>query len=172
MPTIRIGIAGATGYAGEELIRLLLHHPRVQLAYLAASAKWERPRPASVVFPKFARQLDLPIEVYDPARAAAACDAMFLALPHGTAMSVAPGLVEAGARVIRRMAERGPALYQRVASDLDDLQRDSYQGKPLNTDLKGRYSYRVGSYRLVYLVRQQKLLVLIIDIGHRRGIYR
>ena len=75
-------------------------------------------------------------------------------------------------RVIRRMAQREPALYQRVARALDDLQRDPYQGKPLKGELKGRYSYRVGSYRVVYLVRQQELLVLIIDIGHRRDIYR
>ena len=75
-------------------------------------------------------------------------------------------------RVIRRMAEREPALYQRVASVLDDLQRDPYQGKPLKGELKGRYSYRVGSYRVIYLVRQHELLVLIIDIGHRRDIYR
>ena len=75
-------------------------------------------------------------------------------------------------RVIRRMAEREPALYQRVAGALDDLQRDPHQGKPLKGALRGRYSYRVGSYRIVYLVRQQELLVLVIDIGHRRGIYR
>ena len=75
-------------------------------------------------------------------------------------------------RVIRRMAEREPALYQRVAGALDDLQRDPFQGTSLKGELKGRYSYRVGSYRIVYLVRQQELLVLIIDIGHRRDIYR
>ena len=39
MSTIRVAIAGATGYSGEELIRLLLQHPQVQLTYLAASAK-------------------------------------------------------------------------------------------------------------------------------------
>jgi mRNA interferase RelE/StbE len=75
-------------------------------------------------------------------------------------------------RVIRRMAEREPALYQRVASALDDLQRDPHQGKPLKGKLKGRYSYRVGSYRIVYLIRQQELVVLVIDIGHRREVYR
>ena len=69
-------------------------------------------------------------------------------------------------------AEREPALYQRVASALDDLQRDPHQGKPLKGELRGRYSYRVGSYRIVYLVRQRELLVLIIDVGHRRDIYR
>ena len=75
-------------------------------------------------------------------------------------------------RVIRRIAEREPALYRRVAAVVDDLQRDPYQGKPLKGELKGRYSYRVGSYRIIYLIHQQQLRVLVIDIGHRRDIYR
>ena len=75
-------------------------------------------------------------------------------------------------RVIRRMAEREPALYQRVARALDDLEDDPFQGKPLKGELKGRYSYRVGTYRIIYRIHQQKLVVLIIDIGHRRDIYR
>ena len=75
-------------------------------------------------------------------------------------------------RVIRRIAEREPLLYQRVARALDDLERDPFQGKSLKGELKGRYSYRVGSYRILYHVRQHQLLVLIIDIGHRRNIYR
>jgi len=100
MGTVRVAIAGATGYAGEELIRLLLGHPNVQLTYLAASAKWERPTPASDVFPRFARQLDLPIESLDPARLAALADVIFLALPHGAAMGCVPDLLKAGRRVI------------------------------------------------------------------------
>ena len=70
------------------------------------------------------------------------------------------------------MAERDPALYRRVASVFDDLQHDPYQGKPLKGELKGRYSYRIGSYRIVYLIHRQELLVLVIDVGHRRDIYR
>jgi mRNA interferase RelE/StbE len=75
-------------------------------------------------------------------------------------------------RVVRRMAEREPELYRRVAGALDDLGRDPFQGKLLKGELKGRYSYRVGSYRIIYLIRQHELLVLVIDIGHRRDIYR
>ena len=74
-------------------------------------------------------------------------------------------------RIIRRMVERDPALYQRVARVLDDLSRNPFQGKPLKGHLKGRYSYRVGTYRVVYLVRRHEMLVLIIDVGHRRDIY-
>ena len=116
MSTIRVAIAGATGYAGEELIRLLLQHPHVQLTYLAASAKWERPSPASEVFPRFAHQLDLPVESLDPARLAATSDAVFLALPHGTAMDVVPGLLNAGKRIVDLSGDfrlTDPALYPR-----------------------------------------------------------
>ncbi len=97
---LRVAIAGATGYAGEELIRLLLHHPHVQLSYLAASAKWERPTPASEVFPRLARRLDLPVESLDLRRLLATSDFVFLALPHGQAMTLVPELLAAGKRVV------------------------------------------------------------------------
>ena len=100
MPTIRVAIAGATGYAGEELIRRLLHHPHVQLTCLAASAKRAHPIPASEVFRRLPRRLDLSVESLDPARLAAASDVVFLALPHGTAMTLAPDLLKAGKRVV------------------------------------------------------------------------
>ncbi len=70
------------------------------------------------------------------------------------------------------MAQREPALYQRAAEALDDLERDPFQGKRLKGKLAGRYSYRIGSYRIIYLVKRRKLIVLVIDIGHRRDIYK
>lgn len=114
MPTVRVAIAGATGYAGEELIRLLLNHPHITLTYLAASAKWERPVAASEVFPRFTRQLDLPIESLDVGRLAQAGDAVFLALPHGAAMTIVPSLLAAGKRVIDLSGDfrlHNPAWY-------------------------------------------------------------
>jgi len=116
MSTIRVAIAGATGYAGQELIRLLLQHPFVRLTHLAASAKWERPVLVSEAFPRFARQVDLPIEALDPARLSAAADAVFLALPHGAAMTLVPPLLNAGKRVVDLSGDfrlRDPALYPR-----------------------------------------------------------
>lgn len=70
------------------------------------------------------------------------------------------------------MAQREPALYQRVARALDDLERDPFQGKSLRGELKKRYSYRVGSYRILYLIQHHRLVVIVIDIGHRRDVYR
>ncbi|MBI2890120.1 MAG: type II toxin-antitoxin system RelE/ParE family toxin [Nitrospirae bacterium] len=75
-------------------------------------------------------------------------------------------------RVVRRMARREPLLYRRVAGALDDLAHDPHAGKPLKGRLAGRYSHRVGPYRIIYVLRRAKLLVLVIDIGHRREIYR
>ena len=116
MSTIRIGIVGVTGYTGEELLRILLHHPHVQLTYAAASAKWDRPVPVSEVYPRLRRGLDLSVESLDPSRLIRACDVAFLALPHGTAMRLVPQLLAAGTRVIDLSGDfrlHDPALYPR-----------------------------------------------------------
>ena len=47
-----------------------------------------------------------------------------------------------------------------------------YQGKALRGEFTGKYSYRLGSYRIIYKLRKGELLVIIIDIGHRRDIYK
>lgn len=110
----RIAIAGATGYSGEELIRLLLQHPNVQLTHLAGSAKWESPVSVSQVFPRFALQCDLAIESLNPQRLVDSCDLAFLALPHGVAMDVAPALLSAGKKVIDLSGDfrlKDPALF-------------------------------------------------------------
>lgn len=70
------------------------------------------------------------------------------------------------------MARREPEMLPRIVAALDCLEIDPFVGKALKGELKGRYSYRAGSYRIIYCIRRQKLLVLVIDIGHRRGIYR
>ncbi len=100
MPTERVAVAGATGYAGEELIRILLRHPSVRLTSLAASAKWDRPVPLAQVFPRFAGQSDLSVESLDPVRLASSCDIALLALPHGVSLEVVPALLQAGRKVI------------------------------------------------------------------------
>lgn len=44
-------------------------------------------------------------------------------------------------------------------------------GKPLKHDLKGSRSLRVGDYRVIYQIIEDKVLVLIIDIDHRKAAY-
>jgi mRNA interferase RelE/StbE len=63
-------------------------------------------------------------------------------------------------------------LYQRFLNAFDVIARDPAQGKPLHGELQGLRSYRLGSYRILYEVRRGELLVVVIDLGHRREIYK
>jgi len=93
---LRVGIAGATGYAGQELVRLLARHPRATLTMATGSQATSTPRrlPAlSRIWDGDVRPLDVPALV-------AAADTIFLALPEAASADLAPQLLAAGARVV------------------------------------------------------------------------
>ena len=64
------------------------------------------------------------------------------------------------------------AHFGRICNVLQSLQSDPFQGKPLKHKLKGQYSLRVGSYRVVYTVEKRKVTVCVLDIGHRKNVYK
>jgi N-acetyl-gamma-glutamyl-phosphate reductase len=87
----KIGILGASGYTGAELVRLLLRHPRVELTLLTADSK--AGRPMAEVFPQFA-PFALPDLVAVPKDwKTVDADLIFCALPHGTTQTVISGLL-------------------------------------------------------------------------------
>ena len=63
-------------------------------------------------------------------------------------------------------------LYGRLINVIEALSENPFVGKKLKGPLKGDYSLRVGSYRIIYSVSNKKLIVYIIDLGHRREIYK
>ncbi|MFH1855906.1 MAG: type II toxin-antitoxin system RelE/ParE family toxin [Candidatus Omnitrophota bacterium] len=63
-------------------------------------------------------------------------------------------------------------LYSRFISAIEGLKEDPQQGKRLKGRLAGDYSLRVGDYRVIYTLHKNKLIVYIIDLGHRREIYK
>ena len=63
-------------------------------------------------------------------------------------------------------------LYQRFLNAFQAIAQYPNDGKPLHGELKGLRSYRLGSYRILYEVRRGKMLVVVIDLGHRREIYK
>jgi N-acetyl-gamma-glutamyl-phosphate reductase len=85
---IRVAVAGASGYAGGELLRLLLGHPEFDVA--AVSANTNAGAPVTSVHPHLL-DLSLSFTATDPA-AFAACDLVFLALPHGESAALAAQL--------------------------------------------------------------------------------
>lgn len=93
---IRVGIAGATGYAGQELIRLLARHPRATLTIATASQATSTLRR----LPGLARIWDGEVRPLDVDALASSADAVFLALPEAASAELAPRLLAAGRRVI------------------------------------------------------------------------
>ncbi|KAB1910473.1 N-acetyl-gamma-glutamyl-phosphate reductase [Micromonospora sp. AMSO31t] len=85
---IRVAVAGASGYAGGELLRLLAGHPEFEL--VAATAHASAGRPVAAVHPQLAG-LDLVFGATDPITLADA-DLVFLALPHGRSAALAAAL--------------------------------------------------------------------------------
>jgi N-acetyl-gamma-glutamyl-phosphate reductase len=93
--TTLVAVAGATGYAGQELVRLLARHPAAKLALAMSSAASSAPR----ALPALARIFDEPVVPLDLDRIADA-DVVFLALPEAASAEVGPALVARGRRVI------------------------------------------------------------------------
>lgn len=63
-------------------------------------------------------------------------------------------------------------LFERIRKALGSLAENPIQGKPLRLTLKGKWSYRVGMYRIIYSIEKKILTVYILDIGHRREVYK
>ncbi|WP_319461149.1 N-acetyl-gamma-glutamyl-phosphate reductase [Micromonospora sp. RTP1Z1] len=87
---IRVAVAGASGYAGGELLRLVAGHPELDL--VAATAHRQAGQPVTAVHPQLAG-LDLTLGATDPTILADA-DLVFLALPHGESAALAAALPE------------------------------------------------------------------------------
>jgi N-acetyl-gamma-glutamyl-phosphate reductase len=94
--TVRVGIAGASGFAGQELLRWLAGHPRVRVTTAMSSSPDGPPR----ALPALARIWDGVIEPFSADKLAEQSDVVFLALPEEAAAAVAPTLVDRGRRVI------------------------------------------------------------------------
>lgn len=58
-----------------------------------------------------------------------------------------------------------------LESVIEDFKEDPFLGKPLERELTGKYSYKVGVYRIIYRIYKQDKTVQIISAGHRSTIY-
>jgi len=75
-------------------------------------------------------------------------------------------------RFYKRIFAYNKELFERIDKALEFLKSNPFLGKPLKDKLKGKYSLRVGIYRIIYSVEKRELIIYILDIGHRREIYR
>src|SRR5437764_8942544 len=96
-PRARIAVAGATGYTGQELLRLLSRHPAVTLTSAMSSGQTGA---SSRRLPGLAHLWNGTIVPLSKETLASEADVVFLALPDSSAAEIAPALVDAGVRVI------------------------------------------------------------------------
>lgn len=95
---IKVGIIGATGYTGVELIRILSRHPKVRLESLTSQSYCGQSFDS--VFPSAVNFAEITLETQDAGSLAERCDVIFTALPHGVSMEVVEEVSKKGTKVI------------------------------------------------------------------------
>ena len=137
MNLVKVAIAGATGYSGEELIRLLIRHPGIELA--CVTSRGNAGQRLEDVFPKFQghKYSELKFSGSEPGEiVASGAHIAFLALPHGAAAPFAEALLEGEVRVIDLSADfrlRDGAVYREFYGQdhpAPELMRESVYGIP------------------------------------------
>lgn len=95
---IRVGVLGATGYAGIETVRILSRHPQVKITKLISHSFVGKK--ISDIYPSLANICDLQCEELNVADIAKNCDVVFTALPHGASKVVIPEIYNLGVKII------------------------------------------------------------------------
>ncbi|MFP4213025.1 MAG: N-acetyl-gamma-glutamyl-phosphate reductase [Desulfohalobiaceae bacterium] len=116
MQTIKVGLVGVTGYAGMELLRLLERHPGFELTTVTSRQK--SGQRVQDIFPQFLDSAAGQIQITgpDPQTLARDCSLVFLAVPQGSALQMAPELLAQGLKVVDFSADfrlRSAPVYTR-----------------------------------------------------------
>lgn len=109
---IKVGIVGATGYTGAELLRLLAVHPQAQVTVI--TSRGEQGKPVADLYPSLRGIIDLVFSEPDVDQLAQ-CDIVFFATPHGVAQNMVPDILQRGVKVIDLSADfriRDVALWE------------------------------------------------------------
>jgi N-acetyl-gamma-glutamyl-phosphate reductase len=112
----KVAVIGASGYSGEELVRLLIRHPHAEL--VALTSRQAAGQPLAAVYPRFAGMRYSGLRFIDSdvnALAETGAEVVFLALPHGIATEYARPLLAAGYRVLDLSADfriKDVAVYE------------------------------------------------------------
>jgi len=99
----KVGIIGATGYTGLELLRFLIHHPQIEITALT-SQKYAGVE-IGQVFPALRNQIQIKCEQLSAERISEKTDFLFTAVPHKTAMEIVPVFHKKGKRIVDLSAD-------------------------------------------------------------------
>lgn len=136
---MKVGIIGASGYVGGEILRILLQHPMVSVEF--ATSKQHAGEYVFKLHPNLKGLTQMRFSNEDPISVASKVDIVFLALPHGVSMKIVPRMVELGVKIIDLSADfrlkdpedykkwygiehKAPDLLNKFVYGLPELHRD------------------------------------------------
>lgn len=143
---MRVGIIGASGYTGGELLRLLLFHPKVEITQ--ATSREYAGEYIFRVHPNLRGVINLQFDEPNLSKTTEKCDIVFVATPHGVSAKLVPKLLESGLKVIDLSADFRlknpedylkwygwrhpyPDLLQKAVYGVPELHRDEIKGASL-----------------------------------------
>lgn len=75
-------------------------------------------------------------------------------------------------RKVEKSLSKIPQKWRvRLAKAIDSLSTNPFHGKKLEGELEGLYSIRVWPYRIIYSINKKEIVIIVVAIGHRQGIY-
>jgi len=136
---LNVGIYGASGYVGGELLRLLLQHSKVTVS--VSTSKTYAGEYIYHAHPNLRGQTNLKFEEPNPSGITDKCDLVFMATPHGASSNITPGFHKAGMKIIDLSADfrlknpddymkwyswvhRNPELLKEAVYGLPELHRE------------------------------------------------
>ncbi len=130
---MRVAIAGASGYTGFELLRILSNHPSVRVSTI--TSRQQKGVRLDDFYPALRRHCDLVFEDTDPDKLASTSELVFTAMPHQASMEIIPALLERGVKVVDLSADyrlRDPEVYGEwySAHKTPELLREAVYGLP------------------------------------------
>ncbi len=178
----KVGIIGATGYTGLELLRFLIHHPEVEITALT-SQKYAGVE-IGQVFPSLANQIEIKCEELSPERISEKADLLFTAVPHKTAMEIVPTFYQKEKRIVDLSADfrlKDASIYEKwyQKHTAADLLPESVYGLPeLHREeiRKARIVGNPGCYPtgaligLIPLVKKELISLEAIVVDSKSGV--
>ena len=79
--------------------------------------------------------------------------------------------VELESKVKKFLDKLDKSTATQITKKLLQLENNPHLGKPLLGNLSNHWRLRIGKYRAIYQIHEGKLIIIVLDIGHRKNIY-
>ncbi|CAN5293033.1 N-acetyl-gamma-glutamyl-phosphate reductase [soil metagenome] len=145
---LKVSIIGATGYVGIELVRLLLQHPQVQISHLTTESYVGEE--ITTIYPHLQQLINTDLQQLNLNEITANSDVVFIALPHGKAISMSETLLNRGVKVI----DLGADFRLRDPNDY----RQWYQAEPAAAALLQQAVYGLAEAGYRHAIAKAQLI--------------